>query len=305
MAKKQGKNQITFIDLFAGIGGFHLALHDLGAKCVFVSEWNEHARKTYEHNFKKIDPSIFKENKFAGDITEIVESPKKIRENIPEFDILTGGFPCQPFSNAGYKKGFKDPRGTLFYDVVKILKEMRPPAFFLENVRHLYNHDNGETFKTIKNVLENELGYTFKEKIVRASDFGLPQHRPRLFMVGFDKKRFGDVDFQFPDSIDRTMTMSDIFGEKCSRDIGFTLRVGGRGSSIEDRRNWDAYLVGNKIVRLTPETGKKMMGFPEDYEFPVSNVQAMKQLGNAVAVPAIRATAEKIIETLHKNGYKK
>lgn len=301
MAKKKREKQITFIDLFAGIGGFHLALHDLGAKCVFASEWNDHARKTYEHNFKNIDPAIFNEGRFAGDITKVVESPKKIRENIPEFDILTGGFPCQPFSNAGYKKGFKDPRGTLFYDVVKILEEMRPSAFFLENVRHLYKHDNGETFKTIKQTLL-DLGYTFDEKIVRASDFGLPQHRPRLFMVGFDKKRFGDIKFEFPGPIERTMTMSDIFGEKCSRDIGFTLRVGGRGSSIDDRRNWDAYLVANKVTRLNPQTGKMMMGFPEDFEFPVSDVQAMKQLGNAVAVPAIRATAEEIVKVLRDHG---
>ena len=299
MKKRNDKKTFKFIDLFAGIGGFHLAFNDAGAECVFASEWNEHARKTYEHNFKKIEPTIFNEGRFAGDITKIVESPRTIRENIPDFDILTGGFPCQPFSNAGYKKGFKDPRGTLFYDVVKILKEMRPPAFFLENVRHLYNHDNGETFKTIKQTLL-DLDYTFDEKIVKASDFGLPQHRARLFMVGFDKKRFGDIKFEFPKPIERTMTMSDIFGKKCSRDIGFTLRVGGRGSSIDDRRNWDSYLVGNKIVRLDPETGKKMMGFPVDFEFPVTDSQAMKQLGNAVAVPAITAVAKEIILTLDR-----
>lgn len=303
MANKKGDKQITFIDLFAGIGGFHLAFHELGAKCVFASEWNDHARKTYEHNFRAVDPSIFDEERFAGDITKIVETPETIRKNIPEFDILTGGFPCQPFSNAGYKKGFKDPRGTLFYDVVKILEERRPPAFFLENVRHLYKHDNGETFKTIKQTLL-DLDYTFDEKIVKASDFGLPQHRARLFMVGFDKRRFGDLKFEFPEPTERTMTMSDVFGKECSRDIGFTLRVGGRGSSIDDRRNWDAYLVGGKVVRLSPIEGKKMMGFPDDFHFPVSDVQAMKQLGNAVAVPAIQATAGRIIEVLKNYGDK-
>ncbi|MCA9359083.1 DNA cytosine methyltransferase [Candidatus Kaiserbacteria bacterium] len=299
MARKK-KNKYTFIDLFAGIGGFHFAFHNLGSKCVFASEWDTHARNTYQHNFSKIQPELFKEglfaegeNLFAGDITKVDKN------KIPDFDILTGGFPCQPFSQAGYKKGFEDTRGTLFYDIVEIIKAKKPKAFFLENVRHLYKHDNGKTFETIKNTLTEELGYSFYHNIVKASDHGLPQHRPRLFMIGFRDK---DIEFEFPEKRTLEKTMSDIFdGAKVNRDIGFTLRVGGKGSDINDRRNWDSYYVDGKVRRITPKEGKRMQGFPEDFEFPVSDSQAMKQLGNSVAINAIQDYAEKIIEALEKN----
>lgn len=281
---------IKFIDLFAGIGGFHLALHNLGAKCVFVSEWDDKARKTYETNFKSIEPGLFKNGKFAGDITKV--NPAEI----PDFDILTAGFPCQPFSQAGFKKGFADTRGTLFNDIVKIIKAKQPSAFFLENVRHLLKHDNGKTFEVIKRTIE-DLGYSFHYKIIKASDFNLPQHRPRLFMVGFKDKT---TPFEFPQPVPLKKTLSDIWGGKCSKKIGYTLRVGGRGSRIDDRRNWDSYFVDGVVKRLGPVEGKKMMGFPASYKFPVSNIQAMKQLGNAVAVPAIQATAEQIIKSLQK-----
>lgn len=297
------KRDITFIDLFAGIGGFHLAFHNAGAKCVFVSEWDEHARKTYEHNFRKIQPELFEvglfakgKNLFAGDITKVNE------KEIPDFDILTGGFPCQPFSQAGFKKGFADTRGTLFHDIVRIIKEKQPRAFFIENVRHLLKHDNGKTFEVIKKTITDELGYSFHYKIVKASDFGLPQHRPRLFMVGF---RDPDVEFEFPEPIKLEKTMSDIWGAPCEKEVGYTLRCGGRGSGIDDRRNWDAYRVKGKVKRLSPVEGKKMMGFPDDFEFPVSEVQAMKQLGNAVAVNAIHAVAQQIIQSLNTYDHRK
>src|SRR3989338_11417213 len=159
---KNDSKKFTFVDLFAGIGGFHLAFHKLGGKCIFVSEWDEAARKTYEANFKKIEPGLFNENTFAGDITKI--NPKKI----PDFDILTAGFPCQPFSHAGYKKVFADSRGTLFYDIARIIKIKKPSAFFLENVSHLLKHDNGRTFITIKRIIEEDLHYSFYFKIIRA-----------------------------------------------------------------------------------------------------------------------------------------
>lgn len=292
-------SKITFIDLFAGIGGFHYAFHNEGAECVFASEWDNHARKTYEANFKKISPKIFEEkvykNKiisdFAGDITKVDA------KDIPDFDILTGGFPCQPFSQAGFKKGFEDTRGTLFFDIARIIKEKQPKAFFLENVRGLLKHNNGETFATIEKVITQDLGYSFYYKIIKASDYGVPQHRPRLFMVGFKNKK---IDFEFPKPIKLKMTMSDVFGGKAEKEIGFTLRVGGRGSDISDRRNWDAYIVDGQVKRLSPREGLKMQGFPSDFVFPVSDVQAMKQLGNSVAIPAIQATAKKIIEALKK-----
>lgn len=278
----------TFIDLFAGIGGFHLAFHNLGATCVFASEWDTPARLTYKANFNHIEPNLFKNNNFAGDITQVDPI------DIPDFNILTGGFPCQPFSQAGHKKGFDDMRGTLFFNIAEILKVKQPEAFFIENVRGLLKHDNGKTFIRIQEAI-HELGYSFHYKVVRASDYGLPTHRPRLFMVGFKDK---STPFQFPEPQPLQVTMSDILGGDCPKKIGYTLRVGGRGSGIHDRRNWDAYLVDGNVHILTPNEGKKMMGFPDDFIFPVSNTQAMKQLGNSVAVNAIQATAHELIKSL-------
>lgn len=285
------KKKFTFIDLFAGIGGFHLAFHDNGAECVFASEWNDQARLTYETNFKKISPEIFKNGNYAGDITKV--TPK----DIPDFDVICGGFPCQPFSQAGFKKGFEDKRGNLFFHIADIIRKKKPKAFFLENVRHLFKHDNGKTFATIKKIIEDELGYSFHYKIVKGTDFNIPQHRPRLFMVGFKNKK---IPFKFPEPVELTKTMSDIFGAPCEKKVGYTLRVGGRGSSITDRRNWDSYRVNGKVVRLGIEEGKKMMGLPKNFVFPVSYAQAMKQMGNAVVVPAITAVAAQIIDTLNQ-----
>ncbi len=296
---KKKNNTLRFIDLFAGIGGFHIAFHNAGAECVFVSEWDGPAQKTYRHNLYKVSPEMFDSGNFIGDITKVNS------KNIPDFDILTAGFPCQPFSQAGFKKGFSETRGTLFFDIVKIIKEKKPQAFFLENVRGLFNHDDGKTFKTMKRIITKELKYSFFPQIVKASDFGLPQHRPRLFMVGFKDV---SIDFKFPEPVkELKYTMSDIFNGKCDKEIGYTLRVGGRGSKITDRRNWDAYRVNGKIVQLGPKEGLKMQGFPDWFEFPptLSGVQSMKQLGNSVAVPAIQAVAKEIVKTLKKYGNRK
>jgi len=284
------KSPIKMIDLFAGIGGFHIAFHKVGVECVFASEWDKEARKTYQENFKKISPNMF-DSHFIGDINSITN----IEKEVPDFDILTGGFPCQPFSNAGFKKGFNDTRGTLFFNIAEIIRIKKPRAFFIENVRGLLNHDNGKTFEVIKKTIEKDLGYSFHYKIVKASDYGLPQLRPRLFMVGFRDK---NIEFKFPDPVPLKKTMSDVWEEKCSRDIGFTLRCGGRGSHIKDRRNWDSYMVGGKVKRLTPKEGKRMQGFPDNFVLPVSETQAMKQLGNSVAVDAIQAVARQIVKAL-------
>ena len=294
-SKPTPKKEIKFIDLFAGIGGFHYALQSLNAECVFASEINPYARKTYEHNHKKHTPELFKKGNFAGDIKDVDAG------DIPDFDILCGGFPCQPFSQAGYKRGFhdsKENRGNLFFDIVRIIKAKQPAAFFLENVRHIKNHDDGKTFATVQKVLE-EAGYSFLYRMVKASDHGLPQHRPRIFMVGFKGETTEESTFKFPAVEPLEMTMSDIFGKPCNKAIGYTLRVGGRGSGLMDRRNWDTYAVGGEVVRLTSKEGIKMMGLPKGFEFPVSETQAMKQLGNSVAVPAVRATAAKIMEYLY------
>ena len=285
--------KLTFIDLFAGIGGFHLALHNVGAECVFASEWDDAARLTYETNLSKLSPKLFESGNFAGDITAVD------KKSIPDFDILCAGFPCQPFSQAGFKKGFADIRGTLFFDIAEIIRVKKPKAFFLENVRGLYTHDEGRTFETIKKTLTEDLGYTFHHAIVKASDHGLPQHRPRLFMVGF---RDHNINFEFPKKRNLKFNMSDVMKGEVEREIGFTLRVGGKSSPIHDRRNWDGYIVDGEVRRLTPNEGKKMQGFPASFKFPVSNSEAMKQLGNSVAVTAIQDYAAAIIQALGKNN---
>ena len=279
-----------FVDLFAGIGGIHLAFHKAGADCVFASEWDESARLTYETNFSKISPKLFKNGNFAGDITKVK------KKTIPNFDILTGGFPCQPFSQAGQGKGFKDTRGTLFFDIAEIIKVKKPQAFFLENVQRLHSHDNGKTFKVIERILTKELGYSFFHKIVRASDHGLPQHRPRIFMVGFHDPQ---IEFEFPKKRELLFNMSDVMGGTVDREIGLTLRVGGKSSPIDDRRNWDGYIVNGKPRRLTPKEALRMQGFPTSFKFPVNDSIAMSQLGNSVAVKAVHDYAKQIIKSLN------
>lgn len=289
----------TIIDLFAGIGGFHQAFGNLRVKTVFAAEWNPYARATYQENYELSNPLLFSNGNFAGDITEV--KPK----DIPDFDILTGGFPCQPFSNAGKRAGFEDTRGTLFFNIAEILKEKQPKAFFLENVRGLLTHDDGKTFKTIQNSI-HQLGYSFHYKVVKASDFNVPQHRPRLFMVGF-REDIDDSAFVFPEALPLDFTISKVLGGKVTspnggdKIIGFTLRVGGRGSGVNDRRNWDSYIVDGVERRITLDEAKKLQGFSPNFKFSVSNAQAFKQLGNSVAIPAIQATASQIIKILKES----
>jgi len=321
-----------FIDLFAGIGGFHVAFNNTGrAQCEFASEWDPHARKTYRHWFNKgSDKKLFKDDEklFKGDITKV--SPK----DIPDFDILCGGFPCQPFSQAGQKKGFSDTRGTLFFNIEKIIKIKKPRAFFLENVRGLMKHGGdsstegiGKTLETIHNKLfknknEGGLGYHPPKNsdgpdgvfLVKASDYGLPQHRPRVFIIGFSKKKYAKK-FKLPEKFkldDKRLggilggeTFFDAAGKK-PRSIGFTLRCGGKGSPINDRRNWEHYYVKTSKnrkpvpVKITHKEGLLLNGFPDDFEFPenVGITQRMKQLGNSVAVNAVQAWGESIITAL-------
>lgn len=289
--------KFTFIDLFAGIGGFHLAMHRLGGKCIFASEIDADARKTYKHNYEQISPELFLNGLFNDDIRNVMP------HDIPDFDLLCAGFPCQPFSQAGYKRGFNDnhnsERGNLFFNIVDIIEAKKPKAIFLENVRGLVSHDSGKTFKVIREILENELGYSFYFKIVKASDYGLPQLRPRVFIVGFRDEGFMRG-FNFPSPKSLKFTMSDVWQGKCTRDIGFTIRVGGRGSQIDDRRNWDAYMVDNQIRRLSYVEARKMQGFPDDFHFPVSDTQAIKQLGNSVAVDTVEEIGHNVIDYMNK-----
>jgi len=292
-------SRFKFIDLFAGIGGFHLAMDKLGGECVFASEIDEFARKTYELNHKERSPHLFESGMFNDDIRKI--SP----EEIPDFDVLCAGFPCQPFSQAGFRRGFDDAhnseRGNLFFNIAEIIEAKRPKSFFLENVRGLATHDNGNTFRIIVEILREHLGYSVYYKIVKATDYGLPQHRPRTFIVGFRNEVF-ESGFQFPPKVPLKYNLSQVFNGNCSREIGFTLRVGGRGSSINDRRNWDAYLVNGEVRKLRSEEGKKLQGLPDDFVFPVSEVQAMKQLGNSVAVDAIYEVGKALVEYMEFIG---
>ncbi|MCY3974756.1 MAG: DNA (cytosine-5-)-methyltransferase [Simkaniaceae bacterium] len=219
-------------------------------------------------------------------------------EKIPEHDILCAGFPCQPFSQAGFKRGLEDTRGTLFFNIIRIMQVKKPRTFFLENVRHPKQHEGGETFETMKGAL-GESGYTFFwyslcAHIVSAKDHELPPVRPRLFISGF---REGES-FTPPPKRKLTLTMSDILGGQCSREIGYTLRVGGASSGITGRHNRDSYRVDGQVRKLTVGQAAQMQGFPKDFRFPVPDRIAMKQPGNSVAVPAVRDYAERIIQTL-------
>lgn len=285
--------KFTFIDLFAGIGGFHQAMHKLGGKCVFASEIDLYARKTYQRNFSSTCPELFEKNLFNKDIKKVLP------EEIPDFDILCAGFPCQPFSQVGKKKGFQDKEnGNLFFDIAEIIKVKKPKALFLENVRGILNHDDGNTFNVIKDIITNELGYSFHYKVVKASDYGLPQLRPRVFIIGFKDKAVSN--FEFPPKQPLKFNMSEVLGGRCTRDIGFTLRVGGRGSNINDRRNWDHYEVDGVVRKITYKEAAKMQGFSDTFEFPVSPSQAMKQLGNSVALDAIKAVGSEIVKHIEK-----
>lgn len=319
------KYSFTFIDLFAGIGGFRLAMQAQGGKCVFSSEWNEYSQKTYYANYGEVP---------FGDITK--ESTKQF---IPEgFDVLCAGFPCQPFSIAGVSKkrslgretGFKDKtQGTLFFDVADIISRYRPKAFFLENVKNLCSHDKGNTFRVIKETLE-ELDYSIHFQVMDGKAF-VPQHRERILIVGFDKKRYdGNEDFKFPDLGEPTTCIKDILDKKV--DPKYTLsdklweylqnyavrqqaKGNGFGFGLVDlngiARTLSAryYKDGSEILipqskgknprRLTPKECSRLMGYPENFIIDkVSDVQAYRQCGNSVVVPLITAVAEQLVKTM-------
>lgn len=229
----------TFIDLFAGIGGFHQGMHSVGAQCVFASEWDEHARKSYEANYSNIAPHLFTDGYkfFRGDITQVAP------EDIPDFDVCCAGFPCQPFSIAGKRKGFEDTRGTLFFNIVNIVKYKiengnPPKVLFLENVKGLKNHDKGQTLKVILATLD-ELGYNYSFDVLNAKFFGVPQNRERLFIIAWRKELSNIETFQFPCGIDKNgktifdksqvgelcleTHVSDIFEPESTMDAKYTI----------------------------------------------------------------------------------
>ncbi|EMY47281.1 DNA cytosine methyltransferase [Glaesserella parasuis] len=324
-------SEFTFIDLFAGIGGFRLAMEKLGGYCVFSSEIDENAQKTYATNFGE---------KPYGDIT--LEETKRL---IPTtFDILCAGFPCQAFSIAGKRGGFEDTRGTLFFEVAEIIRRHQPKAFFLENVKGLSSHDKGRTLSTILNVLREDLNYFVPDpKILNAKDFGVPQNRERIFIVGF-RQDLAINSFYYPAPLNRKVCFNDVkeknvvptkyylstqyietlrkhkarhqdkgngFGYEIIPDDGIAnaIVVGGMGRErnlVIDHRITDftptTKIKGNVnregIRKMTPREWARLQGFPDSYIIPVTDTQAYKQFGNSVAIPAVQATAEKILEHL-------
>ncbi len=320
-----------FIDLFAGIGGFRLAMQNLGGKCVFTSEWDKEAQKTYRANFGEIP---------FGDITK-----PQVKNYIPDnFDLLCAGFPCQAFSIAGKRGGFDDTRGTLFFDVAEIIKKHKPKAIFLENVKGLRSHDKGKTLETILNVLRNDLDYFVPEpQVVNAKEFGVPQHRERIYIVGF-RKDTRITTFEYPKPTKKKVKFADIkekkvpatkyflstqyvqtlvnhkarhegkgngFGYAIIPDDGIAnaIVVGGMGRErnlVYDHRITDytptTHIKGTVnregIRKMTPREWARLQGFPDKYVIPVADASAYKQFGNSVAVPAIQATATKILELI-------
>lgn len=303
--------KFTFIDLFAGIGGFRLAMQNLGGKCIYSSEWDKEAKKTYKANFGETP---------FGDITK-----ETTKSYIPDnFDVLCAGFPCQAFSIAGKRGGFEDTRGTLFFDVAEIIKRKKPKAIFLENVKGLVTHDNGKTLDVILNTLE-ELDYAVHVKIINAKNFGVPQNRERIFIIGFNKDKVDNYNvFNFPESTQEVFINNFIENNVEGYDISEHLQKSyllkkddGKPQIIDINSNIQVKTLVStyhKIQRLTGtfvkdgKTGlrllsisecKAIMGFPNDFIVPVSRTQAYRQFGNSVAVPAIQATANEILKKLN------
>ena len=315
-----------FIDLFAGIGGFRIAMQDCGGECVYSSEWDENAQKTYYHNFGEMP---------FGDITK--EYNKRL---IPDnFDVLCAGFPCQAFSIAGYRKGFEDTRGTLFFDVAEIIRRKRPKAVYLENVKNLYTHDNGRTFQVIKSTLE-ELGYVVYHQVMNAMEYAnVPQNRERIFIVCFDPHTVPNhAEFTFPEKEPLTRTIHDcidygnkekklFYGDNMGHIEEIRAGVTSKDTIYQWRRqyvrenksnvcptltanmgtgghNVPLILTDDGIRKLSPKECLNFQGYPQEYTFPssIADSAKYKQAGNSVVVPLIRKVCKNIISTISKDS---
>jgi DNA (cytosine-5)-methyltransferase 1 len=318
--------EYRFIDLFAGIGGFRIALESFGANCVFSSEWDKHAQKVYFNNFGDLP---------EGDITQIEA------QNIPSFDILCGGFPCQPFSISGKQKGFDDTRGTLFFDIARIIEFHNPKILFLENVRNFETHDDGKTLQIIKSNLQ-ELGYNIFHKVLNASQFGLPQNRERIYIIGF-RNDLEVANFNFPKPKNIGVSIKDIALPDCETEkylierediylranvqiprdifgnyplepirIG-TINKGGQGERIYHEMGHGitlsaygggigaktgVYKINGKIRKLAPRECARLQGYPESFILDSSDSQAYKQFGNSVPINVLKAILTNIQEVL-------
>lgn len=330
---KTSKSSFSFIDLFAGIGGFRIAMQSLGGRCVFSSEWDESAKETYFQNYGEVP---------FGDITK-----PEIKALIPKrFDVLCAGFPCQPFSNAGLKKGIEDTRGTLFYHIAEILRDHQPKAVLLENVKGLISNDKGNTIQTILRTITG-MGYRcnvsqelidngpidkLKEEctkmVLSAKDFGVPQNRPRIYIVLW-REDLGVERFVYP-APERTRTsVASILEENVSDayTISNRLWAGHQRRRVENAEkgngfgyclfNGDSeytstisrryYKDGSEILieqtgrnprKLTPREAANLQGFPQQFKLPDSDSKAYQQFGNSVAVPVVRKVSERIINQI-------
>lgn len=319
---KQKKNKqdltFTFIDLFAGIGGFRLALESLKGTCIFSSEWDRDSQTIYELNFGELP---------FGDITKIKET------EIPTHDVLCAGFPCQSFSISGKRLGFNDTRGTLFFEIARVIKYHHPKIIFLENVKNFARHDNGKTLLVVLNTLK-ELGYKTFYKVLRSSDFGVPQARERIYILGF-RNDLGIEEFKFPSPKKSTRTVKNILEPEPAenqlyinrKDINLygdennvtdrrrplqigKINKGGQGERIYSINSagitlsaygggaaskTGAYLINGRIRKLTPRECARMQGFPETFILPINKNTAYKQFGNSVSVPVIKAIFENVL----------
>jgi DNA (cytosine-5)-methyltransferase 1 len=307
MSNRLTKYNFTFIDLFAGIGGIRIPFEELGGKCVFSSEWDEAAQKTYQANFGECP---------LGDITTIDPCL------IPKHDILLAGFPCQAFSIIGKMAGFNEARGTLFYNIEMILQEKRPQAFLLENVKQLRTHDKGKTFKIIVEHLQN-LGYHIYTEVLNALNFGLPQKRERTYIVGF----LDNINFDFPKPVEKRMSLSDILepDEQVDQSLfasefiqqkrleklkvqpfypsiwhenkSGNISVLPYSCALRSGASYN-YLLVNGIRRLSSRELLRLQGFPEGFKIVVSHAEIRKQTGNSVPVPVVRAIAKQMLNGL-------
>ncbi|HLD55737.1 MAG TPA: DNA cytosine methyltransferase [Candidatus Nanoarchaeia archaeon] len=312
------KDKFTFIDLFSGIGGFRLAFESLGGKCIFSSDIDEKASDTYELNFGE---------RPSGDIIKISS------KDIPDHDILCGGFPCQPFSIGGLRKGFQDTRGTLFFEVERIIKDKKPKAFFLENVKGLINHDKGRTFSTIKKKL-TELGYELHYQVFNSKDYGIPQNRERVFIIGFNQK----TNFKFPEKI-KTNTSIKEFLEKDVKNHEITkiakthiknhlkefrkkngniskeiiliateirpsrciIKKDGISPCLTAKMGTggnNVPVLVNEMRKLTVRECLRLQGFPESFKIKENYGQSYKQIGNSVTISVITLVAKEIVKEI-------
>lgn len=315
--KNKNLSGYTFIDLFAGLGGFRLALESLGAECVYSSEWDEPVRKVYNDNFDEFPD---------GDITQVDE------KSIPDHDILCAGFPCQAFSISGKQHGFEDSRGTLFFDVARIVKEKQPKVVFMENVKNFASHDGGRTLEVVRTTME-DLGYTFFYKVLSAVDFGIPQKRERIYMVCF-RNDLNVASFNYPKPFELQKHVEDFLlsdenmvshlyvdrpdtyfnGKKDEHYSNKTIRLGivnkgGQGERIYSTKGiaitlsangggvfskTGGYLINGRTRKLHPRECARLMGFPDSYIISDSPNQAYKQFGNSVVIDVLQLIAIEI-----------